>query len=509
MAGCVLLGGSAAAQAAPAATLETSETIFSVLAALNACGYDRELAVSEPVRQQVRGEVARAAQVSPEGRAALEEVCAFYRDHRQDDETQDLAQYVSLALNLGAPPGFAPLVKEADLPPDASYVLGLAPRLQHFYASAGLHQIWGSHKDTYDALVARYHEPVARLISDTDLYLRRPLSNYTDRRLTVFLEPLAPPGQVNARNYGDSYFMVMAPAQGPLRLDALRHTYLHFVLDPLAAQRQTSLARLAPILDTLRAAPMNQKFKTDISLLVTESLIRAIEARTAVSGRNSKRAETERARLTRQAAQEGFVLAPYFGRQLAIFEKSDEGLLVAYPNWLHDISVEEERKFAKHIKFASAATLDAIHTSPGRPPSLLRQAQQALAAGDVKHAGELAQQALDQKSEDQALALFILAQVFTINKDMEGARGYFERTLVVAHEPRLIAWSHIYLGRICDLQAERNQALDHYRAALQAGDSSAEVRQAAEHGLRQPFEPPGARARSGSNSPAAEPESKN
>jgi tetratricopeptide (TPR) repeat protein len=107
-----------------------------------------------------------------------------------------------------------------------------------------------------------------------------------------------------------------------------------------------------------------------------------------------------------------------------------------------------------------------------------------------KGARTLAQQALDGKREDPGRALFILAQVSTMKSDMQGARNYFEQALGVAHEPKVLAWSHIYLGRIFDLQENRTAALDHYRAALSAGDALPEAKAAAERGLQEPYEPP-------------------
>jgi len=77
-----------------------------------------------------------------------------------------------------------------------------------------------------------------------------------------------------------------------------------------------------------------------------------------------------------------------------------------------------------------------------------------------------------------------------MSKDMEGARSYFERTLEVSKEQKLIAWSHIYLGRIYDLQEDRDSALEQYKAALNAGDPSPEVKNAAEKGLQEAYEPP-------------------
>ncbi len=72
---------------------------------------------------------------------------------------------------------------------------------------------------------------------------------------------------------------------------------------------------------------------------------------------------------------------------------------------------------------------------------------------------------------------------------MQGARNYFERALEVAHEPKVVAWSHIYLGRIFDLQEDRAAAIDHYRAAETAGAELPEAKAAAELGLQQPYEP--------------------
>ena len=122
---------------------------------------------------------------------------------------------------------------------------------------------------------------------------------------------------------------------------------------------------------------------------------------------------------------------------------------------------------------------------------LLLNAERRLAAGDPETAQKLAQQALDAQEEDSGRALFILAEVATANRDMDGARTYFERALQTAHEPKVIAWSHIYLGRIFDLKEDRLAAVDQYRAALDAaGGALPEAKVAAQRGLDQPYEPP-------------------
>ena len=55
----------------------------------------------------------------------------------------------------------------------------------------------------------------------------------------------------------------------------------------------------------------------------------------------------------------------------------------------------------------------------------------------------------------------------------------------------MIAWSHIYLGRIFDLKEDRLAAVDQYRAAMDAaGKTVPEAKLAAQRGLDQPYEPP-------------------
>ena len=469
------------------ATLETSESMFAVLTALNACGYDQDLASSPGLRIRIRSEVTQAIQASTEATAATNEVCKFIQDHKPADASKELAQYVSLALLLGPPPEFAAVEKEADFPPDASYVLGLVPLVQNFYKAAGLHEIWENHEADRDALVQRYHDAVAKMIMDTDVYLRLPFSGFVGRKFTVLMAPMGAPGQINARNYGSEYYVVVTPVGNSLKTDEIRHTYLHYVLDPLAQKRPMAMKRLQPLLLVVQPAPMDETFKKDMGLLVTESLIQAIEARTRNGG---KAPEAERERAVDSSMQQGFVLTQYFYSCLAKFEKEPVGLKDAYPDWLYYLNIDQEKKRASNIQFAAKAAPEVVRASTPSQESLLDKAEKSLSAGDHLTAQKLADQALQQKDTDQGRAFFVLAKAASLNKDMAGARKYFQRTLEVAHEPRLVAWSHIYLGRIFDLQEDRDAAMGEYRAALKAGDPAPEVKAAAERGLKQAYEPP-------------------
>jgi len=467
--------------------LDTNETLFTVLTAINACGYDQDVDVSDPLRSRVRVEVAHARQSSPEAENATQAMCQYYQEHQQPDASKLLAQYVSLALYLNPPPNLTAKAKDADMPPDAALVLGILPLMQKFSATVGLHAIWEAHSEAYAALTGRYHQALAKMLFDTEIYLKLPSSSRLGREFNVYVDPMGAPGQTNARNYGSDYYVVISPGPGAgLKMDQIRHTYLHYLLDPMAMKYPATIKRLQPLLETVKSAPMDQSFKNDVSLLLTECFIRAIEARTAGS---KKAPEAERTHAIQNSVQQGFILTTYFYEALLRFEKDPASLSNAYGDLVSGIDVGKEHRRAALVTFASTSDTELLHLSRPHQGKLLVAAEQRLSAGDAESAQKLAQQALDEKNEDQGRALFILAEVATHNSDMQGARHYFERALEVAHEPKVVAWSHIYLGRIFDLQEDREAAMDHYRAAATAGSGLPEAKAAAELGLQKPYEP--------------------
>lgn len=464
-----------------------------MLAAINNCGYDAELSQSDPLRLTVRSELARNLESSDTAKSAADGVCAFYRDHQQADATRTLSQYVSLALYLTPAPAFATKVKESDLPPDVSGVLGMVPLLGKFYTEAGIHEIWQSHAQGYSELGARYHDAFAKMIQETQLYLRLPSGSYLGRTFTMLIEPMGAPSEINARNYGTEYYIVITPGTVPdSKMQQIRHAYLHYLLDPVIGKYAANLATLEPLLDAVKLAPMDESFKTDPSLLVTECVIRSIEART-LAGDKTPLPQQEAA--VQESMSQGFVLTRYFYDKLLDFEKDTIGFRNAVPAMLAQIDVRKEQKRAAQIEFASEANPEVLQLSQPKEGKLLVTAEERLSAGDSATAEKLAKQALAEKAEDPGRALFILAQV-SLRGNMDGARDYFEQALKVTSEPKVVAWSHIYLGRIFDLQDDdengplRAQAIAHYKAAVGASDSLPEAKAAAERGLTKAYARP-------------------
>lgn len=482
----LLVSASGWGQSQTPVSLETSETLFTVLTAINICGYDQELGISDPLRAQVRAEVAKAAENTPGAQDVIGSMCVFYRQHQAPEPARDLSHYVSLALYLQDPPGFALKVKELELPPDADAVAGFVPLMATFYQKLGLHAIWQQHRARYTQLTETYHVPLAKMTFDTEIYLKMPTSGYLGRQFTVYLDAMGAPGQTNARIYGSDYYVVISPTTGTeIKLQQIRHTYLHYLLDPLALKNGGAFGRLEPLLGPVQNAPMDEAFRSHISLLVTECLIRAIEVRL------EKVPDSERLQHVEQATQEGYVLTPYFYDAMVKFEKDSTGMRDAYTDLVGSIEVGKEMKRASKIQFVRQADPEVLRLDSRADERILLNAERRLAAGDREGAQKLAQKALDEHAGDSGRALFILAEVATANRDIDGARDYFERTLKTAHEPKLIAWSHIYLGRIFDLQEDRTAAVDQYRAALDAaGAAVPDAKQAAQRGLERPYEPP-------------------
>jgi tetratricopeptide (TPR) repeat protein len=170
-----------------------------------------------------------------------------------------------------------------------------------------------------------------------------------------------------------------------------------------------------------------------------------------------------------------------------VFEGDEVGFDQAYADWLHDINVAEQKKIAASVPFLTSGTPELVRKTQ-RKELLVDLAERAYASGNLDGARNYAQQSI-QNQEDQGRALFVLARVAVANGNLNGAQSFFERAASASSDARIRGWSHIYLGRILDMQQQRQQAVEHYRAALNAGGSPG-LKAAAEKGLQQAYQPP-------------------
>ena len=500
--------------AGPQISLQTSEAVFDLAVALNACGYDAGLDQSAPIRQKVRDQVNAAIQASAEAQNTRDQLCAYIRQHELSDSSHNLSQYVSLALYVTPPPEFTNSVPLTEMPPDSTQVVEILPLLRKFAREIDLHYIWISVRPQYDAIVNSLHDSLTRMIVSTNAYLKMPANVTSGSRFAVVLEPLLDPGQTNARVYGTDYVVVTSPTRdNTVRMDEIRHTYLHFELEPLLYARASSMDRLLPFLKTVREAPLEYTFRSDIVSLVTECMIRAVEARTMDTGvapfktpavvthsefatvERERHATEQKAEAVRQAAvkrdmEQGYVLTAYFYDKLVGFEKEPQSFKETIGEIVYGMDVPSEVGRAKHVTFSQQNEGDVVHRST-RQLHGLDLAEMKLMQGDVNGASALAHQELDRHSGDTARADFLLARCAVMQRNVEEARHYFEETIRLGKDPRLLAWSHIYLGRMDDLENSRDEAVAQYQEALITRDGQLDTKEAAERGLKEPYGPPG------------------
>ena len=495
--------------AGPSVSLQDSEALFDIAVALNACGYDNGLAESDPVRAHVREQVNQAIAQSPQAGNDRDQLCAFIDQHHLTEAGLDLAQYVSLALYVTAPPALAPSVEEDDMPPDSTQVEGILPILRRFAQDVDLHVIWVSNRDAYDSEIARLHDPLTKMILDTNVYLKMPANTYDGRRFLVVLEPMISPAETNARIYGTNYVVVASPSNGTIHMREVRHTYLHYEIEPLIYARSGAIDRLEPFLHVIRDAPLDYRYRADIVSLVVECMIRAIEARTMDTGVDLKpipadvaRNDLERAYREHNAAvakdaalreqsvndsmRQGFVLTQYLYTQLIAFEKTPASLKESIGEMVYGMDVNEEMSRVKKIDFVEEGTPDVVREVTVKP-SGLDMAEMYLVKHDPKSATDLAQNALKQHVSDPARADFILARADLLTGQVDDATSAFHEALRLGSDPRLLAWSHIYLGQIFDVQDERPQAVAEYQAALGVPNIQPDIKEAAEKGIQAPF----------------------
>jgi hypothetical protein len=506
-------------QGGAAVTLEVSEPLFQIAAALNACGYDADLDKSPPVRAEVRAEMNEALSASEPARASRDALCNYITRHHMNDIGLEIGQYVSLALYLSPPPEMTPNVDETQLPPQAAAVVNVLPLVRDFAEQINLHFLWLKHRAEYEALTARVHDPMTQMILGTNIYLHQPVSSYDGRRFLVLLEPLLSPNLTNARVYGNDYIIVTSPDNSagpavPVRMDLIRHIYLHYVVEPMVYSRGSAMERIQPMLRGVQDAPLEFFYKSDVVALITECLIKAIEARTyVIAAPKPKKPSAVRARaemdhyaaemsvydrettLAREKLvtldeQQGWVLTGYFYQTLGNMEHTGDGLRDEIAPMIYGMDVDRERKHAETTIFVKNVTTD-----PLRPVMAPRKitgmdlAEMDLAKGNPGDAADLAEKEMQLPQGDHGRATYVLARIDLMRGNPDKAMEGFTSALKMTKDPRTLAWSHIYLGRLYDIETtpERDKALAEYKAALEVRDSRADTKLAAEAGVAKPY----------------------
>jgi len=465
--------------------LDGSETLFTVLAAINAAGYNYNIDsnANSPLRKQVLDAI---AQKNPPSVEALKK---FMADHHQENPEAELNQYISFALSLQGPPDFRFWLEPQEIPPDVRKLDGLNEIIAAFYREADIDDLWKQAQPAIDEAIDAYHSGVLKAVLEANAYLRNPTSGYRGRRFQVYVDVLGPPNQVQTRSYKDSYFVVVTPSPEP-QIDRVRHAYLHYLLDPLSLRYFEQWERDKGLADYAQPAPaLDVAYKNDFMLLATECVIKAVESRLASGAKKQQ--------LVNEDLSQGFVLTPALAEGLAVYEKQPESLRNYFPDLLGQIDLEREDQRLQKVQFANEAPVEKAKHAPAPPAPVLSAAAQTLAQAEDLYANRNLpaartsyQKVLEQPGENSvhARAYYGLARIAALDRDPELAEKLFEKTLETSPDDATKSWAYLYLGRLSDAAGERQQAEKNYRAALAIHGAPEQVKAAAEKGLAQPFQ---------------------
>lgn len=441
------------------------------MAALNAAGYDADLDSpnNSPLRKAVRAELAKHDIPS------LPAIKEFISVHRKRDPNDELGQYISFALSIGPPPDFA-FRREADIPPEIVEMQEFSKLLAAFYKEANIEDLWKRAQPGIDQLIAPYHQGVVEAVLQVNAYLRQPTTGFRGRHFQIYLEPLAAPGQMHTRSYGNEYTVVITPSPRP-RIDEVRHAYLYYLLDPLATRNAEVLNRKKVLADhAQRAKLLGDAYKEDFLLLVTGSLVRAVEARM-----------DHKPESVQQALHEGYILTPYFSEALVKFEKQEQSMNMFYTSMVKAIDLYKEDQRLLPVIFDSKAPDPPAAPAPEVKPATptvyenLSQAEELLKKQDLEQAERLFQEASNSSVSKhvQAAGFFGLARIALAKGDAEAAETLFEHTLESDPEGQVKAWALVYLGKLRLEVMDKEQAAKYFQEAIHVeGATEPAVREA-------------------------------
>ena len=468
--------------------LDADIRMFTVMAAINVAGYDEGVDTrgDSLVRQAVRR---RLESFDGPSKKLLE---TAYQEFRLRDPAENLSQFVTYALLCLGPPTFELYADlPTDLPPDVRPVRNLGPILQQFYEEADIESLWQEYQPAYEQELARYQAALTPMLIRTAGYLRIGPQSREFQGFKVWIDLMGVPNALNTRLYGGNVQVVAHPSDR-IQLKEIRHAFLVHLLDRLSIRNREVVASKQVLSRFALFAPaLEDTYKEDFELLVTKSLVKAVEAR--LDHGNTEAAKP----VVDSALREGFILTPYFYEALGKYEEDTQIINNFYPEMIEGIDVKKEAARLQNVKFAEPSEISPTRPVEPRRVQLslldkkLQQAEFLFREEMFIEAQQAFVEAIDLAGGRSAQAEYGLGRVAAQEGEPELAIEHF---LVAANlaedEPHIRAMSHIYVARISDIMGEREAAIEHYNQAKQVGDPAPRTQQLIAEGLNQQFQSP-------------------
>lgn len=503
--------------------------VIVMMAALNIAGYDYEPG-SRPLstwRQQLRTDLPN---VNPE---LVVKLRAHFQKHRKGrTDAAAVAPYLSLALTLTEPPAFLVDVPAERLPDDVREITDFAVLLDEFYRATNFSKLLPKYVAAYLKVVESYPQAAGQALGAVLVYLhtepilelpplfasRRtvpPAKEKKDqkdeagkpkgkseeeddplkmpnrvRQFVIMPDLLNAAGAANLRIVRDTYFLLLGPSAEP-SVEAMRRAFLGFVIDPLTERQVKEVAAMRNDLRKLmesRGAKLDQDYaQRSAYYLITDSLVRATDARMDVLGLAARRPSSEDEALYDLSLgyERGAVLVYHFYEQMKAFEAVGVNVRDYFADLLKNIDFAREEKrldeYAQRLTRVKQLRTEAT-LAPAPPPTIsnaddklvarIIEADQMMKARKYPEAKTLLEAAL-QERPNNARVLFGLADVTSkqastmnegdpVEETLYAAVEYYKRAAQHASpetEKWLLQRSYVAAARILDFIAEVNPAV--------------------------------------------------
>lgn len=465
--------------------LDVDIRLFTVMAAINVAGYDDGInsTAGSPVREALRKDL------EDFDGSTLPLLRNFYNQFKGDESEATLQQYISYALLATQPPELELKADlPTDLPPDVRRLRPFSRILTEFYGQAKIEYLFNKYLPAYQQMMESYQAPLADALFEASTYLRFSPTGPEMRQFKVFFDLLSEPGAISTRSYSGRMYVVVHPSSRP-RIDEIRHAFLLHLLDRFSIRHGEELAKKEILGRYAMFAPaLEQTYKQNFQLLTTKCLVKAVEIRL------DERDDAKRASRADRELRLGYILTPYFNDKLAEFEKQGQEWKRFYPQMVKDLNPRAEAARLEGVEFVEAppkpvARVAKVEPKLGAGDALFRSAEFELRAGKLGEARKQFEAAQEKYPARRAEAAYGLARVAVFEADPDLARAEFDRALRSDPDTYVRGMCHIYLGRIDDIMGNRDEAIAQYQLALESGDPSDMIRDLAEKGIAEPFDP--------------------
>jgi len=351
------------------------------------------------------------------------------------------------------------------------------------------------------------------------------------RRFVIVPELLAPVGYVNFVNIKDDYYAIV-PADADLTSSEVRRAYLQFTIDPMILGVAKEIEAVRPAIKQLLDERRKKDPSTspDVLLTISRSLVAAIDTKQIESVRLKFATQQARERIAQMKTdaeklaistelekykkavddeailrlsedyEKGAILAFYFADQLRGHEESDFDVSASIKEMIASFDAAKEsgryESYADARARAKAAREDS-KKNVAKTPSIIENPvstkliaiQELIKAKNYSKAEADLKQLLAQNPSEPRVfynlgrVAALTAGTFSDSADAEKqnakileAKNAFEKVVVIASsqkvDPALVSLSYVALGRIYEINDQKEYAIRIYDAAIKIGDVS-------------------------------------